>query len=131
MDRSHRVDIRGWNLLKTIDFWQLFAIMGILAGIGLMTIEVWIPVSAAPGNRISDVFSSNIGHDVNALWKHYDTSVSEEFLVQHQQMHVSILSVGSFLGRMLSGEQTFAFWAHPADIGHRRSGFVRILTDAR
>ena len=39
MDRSHRVDIRGWNLLKTVDFWQLFAIMGILAGIGLMTIK--------------------------------------------------------------------------------------------
>ena len=39
MDRSHRVDIRGWRLLSDIEFWQLFAIMGILAGIGLMTIK--------------------------------------------------------------------------------------------
>lgn len=39
MDRSHRVDIRGWALLKSLDFWQLFCIMAILAGIGLMTIK--------------------------------------------------------------------------------------------
>lgn len=39
MDQSHRVDIRGWTLLRNIEFWQLFAIMGILAGIGLMTIK--------------------------------------------------------------------------------------------
>jgi hypothetical protein len=38
-DRSHRVDIRGMRLLRNVDFWQLFAIMGILAGIGLMTIK--------------------------------------------------------------------------------------------
>ncbi|KAK3944785.1 MFS general substrate transporter [Diplogelasinospora grovesii] len=84
MDRSHRVDIRGWRLLSNIEFWQLFAIMGILAGIGLMTIN-------------------NIGHDANALWKHYDDSVDEPFLISRQQMHVSILSIGSFTGRLLSG----------------------------
>lgn len=39
IDRSHRVDIRGWRLLKSLEFWQLFSIMGILAGIGLMTIK--------------------------------------------------------------------------------------------
>lgn len=39
MDRSHRVDIRGWSLLTNLEFWQLFSIMGILAGIGLMTIK--------------------------------------------------------------------------------------------
>jgi hypothetical protein len=39
MDRSHRVDIRGWRLLRNVDFWQLFCIMGLLAGIGLMTIK--------------------------------------------------------------------------------------------
>jgi hypothetical protein len=39
MDRSHRVDIRGWRLLRSVDFWQLFAILGLLAGIGLMTIK--------------------------------------------------------------------------------------------
>lgn len=39
MDRSHRVDIRGWDLMRNLEFWQLFAVMGILAGIGLMTIK--------------------------------------------------------------------------------------------
>lgn len=39
LDRSHRIDIRGWRLLSSVDFWQLFSIMGILAGIGLMTIK--------------------------------------------------------------------------------------------
>ncbi|KAK4210430.1 major facilitator superfamily domain-containing protein [Rhypophila decipiens] len=84
MARSHLIDIRGWRLLRNIDFWQLFLIMGILAGIGLMTIN-------------------NIGHDVQALWKYYDDSVDEAFLVHRQQLHVSILSVCSFAGRLLSG----------------------------
>ncbi len=39
MDRSHRVDIRGAALLRNVEFWQLFVIMGILSGIGLMTIK--------------------------------------------------------------------------------------------
>lgn len=39
LDRSHRVDVRGWQLARNLEFWQLFAIMGILAGIGLMTIK--------------------------------------------------------------------------------------------
>jgi MFS family permease len=37
--RSHRVDIRGIELLRTLGFWQLFSIMAILAGVGLMTIK--------------------------------------------------------------------------------------------
>ncbi|KAI2469941.1 MFS general substrate transporter [Annulohypoxylon bovei var. microspora] len=84
MDRSHRVDIRGMNLLMNIEFWQLFSIMGILSGIGLMTIN-------------------NIGNDVTALWKHYDDSIDDKTLVLRQQLHVSILSIGSFSGRLLSG----------------------------
>lgn len=39
LDRSHRVDIRGLDLLRNVEFWQLFLIMGNLAGIGLMTIK--------------------------------------------------------------------------------------------
>ncbi|KAJ3489627.1 hypothetical protein NLG97_g5956 [Lecanicillium saksenae] len=83
-DPSHHVDIRGFQLLTCLDFWQLFAIMTILAGAGLMTIN-------------------NIGNNANVLWKHYDPSKSKEFLVHRQQMHVSILSIGSFVGRLLSG----------------------------
>ncbi|OHF03390.1 major facilitator superfamily transporter [Colletotrichum orchidophilum] len=84
LDRSHRVDIRGWALLREVDFWQFFLIMGILTGIGLMTIN-------------------NIGNDVKALWRHWDESVDEAYLITKQQMHVSILSIGSFAGRLLSG----------------------------
>jgi hypothetical protein len=39
VDRSHRIDIRGLKLLRTLTFWQLWVIMAILAGIGLMTIK--------------------------------------------------------------------------------------------
>lgn len=38
-DHAHRVDIRGIQLLSRSEFWQQFAMMGILAGVGLMTIK--------------------------------------------------------------------------------------------
>ncbi|EFY86088.1 MFS transporter, putative [Metarhizium acridum CQMa 102] len=38
-DRSHRIDIRGFNLLRNQSFWLLFTIMAILSGVGLMTIK--------------------------------------------------------------------------------------------
>ncbi|KAI0429422.1 MFS general substrate transporter [Xylaria sp. FL1042] len=84
MGRSHCVDIRGWDLLKSLEFWQLFTIIAILSGIGLMTIN-------------------NIGNDASALWKHYDETIDDKSMVLHQQLHVSILSLGSFSGRLLSG----------------------------
>ncbi|KAG5785229.1 hypothetical protein H9Q71_000038 [Fusarium xylarioides] len=77
-------DIRGLALVRSVSFWHLFVIMAILAGVGLMTIN-------------------NIGNDAKALWKHYDKNVTDEFLVHRQQMHVSTLSICSFLGRLLSG----------------------------
>ncbi|KAJ2969805.1 hypothetical protein NUW58_g9889 [Xylaria curta] len=83
-DLSHRVDIRGWKLLRSLEFWQLFTIMAILSGIGLMTIN-------------------NIGNDAAVLWKHYDDTINDKALALHQQLHVSILSLGSFSGRLLSG----------------------------
>ncbi|ESZ95718.1 hypothetical protein SBOR_3896 [Sclerotinia borealis F-4128] len=83
-DHSRRVDIRGFQLFKTVEFWQLFALMGILTGIGLMTIN-------------------NIGNDAQALWRHWDDSIPEEFIMHRQAMHVSILSICSFTGRLLSG----------------------------
>lgn len=39
MDRSHRVDIRGFSLLPLPRFWQLFALLACLSGVGLMTIK--------------------------------------------------------------------------------------------
>ncbi|KAG9238875.1 major facilitator superfamily domain-containing protein [Amylocarpus encephaloides] len=83
-DHAHLVDIRGFQLLPLIEFWQLFALMGILTGIGLMTIN-------------------NIGNDVKALWMHFDDSATPYFIAKRQAMHVSILSVCSFIGRLLSG----------------------------
>lgn len=83
-DHFHRIDIRGFQMLYTPEFWFQFALMGILTGIGLMTIN-------------------NIGNNVTALWRHYDDSVSPGFVVKRQAMHVSILSICSFAGRILSG----------------------------
>ncbi|KAL1884547.1 hypothetical protein Plec18167_002137 [Paecilomyces lecythidis] len=77
-------DVRGLALLPRVEFWQLFLIMGLLSGIGLMTIN-------------------NIGNSVRALWKYYDDSVDAKFIMQRQVMHVSVLSICSFLGRLLSG----------------------------
>ena len=36
---SHRLDVRGLALLPRVEFWQLFAMLGLLTGIGLMTIK--------------------------------------------------------------------------------------------
>lgn len=83
-DRSHCTDIRGLHMAKHTQFWFLFSLMGLLTGIGLMTIN-------------------NIGNDAKALWRHYDDSTPDSFIVQRQAMHVSILSIGSFVGRLLSG----------------------------
>ena len=46
---------------------------------------------------------SNIGNDVQALWRQYDDSASSALLAKHQSMHVSILSVTSCAGRLFSG----------------------------
>ncbi|KAF2713259.1 MFS general substrate transporter [Pleomassaria siparia CBS 279.74] len=82
--RSHRLDVTGLSLLYKLEFWQLWIIMGLLSGVGLMTIN-------------------NIGHDVQALWSHYDDTASKDFVAHRQLWHVSIISVFSFLGRLSSG----------------------------
>ncbi|KAJ6096509.1 hypothetical protein N7486_007255 [Penicillium sp. IBT 16267x] len=81
---AHHPDIRGLALLKHVEFWQLFLTMALLSGIGLMTIN-------------------NIGNSAKALWLYYDDSATSKFIQQRQVMHVSILSFGNFLGRLLSG----------------------------
>ncbi|KIW14121.1 hypothetical protein PV08_06902 [Exophiala spinifera] len=86
-DRNHEsphLDIRGFALLPLPEFWQLFSMLGLLTGIGLMTIN-------------------NIGNDAQALWKHYDPSVTPAYIEKRQAMHVSILSFCSFAGRLTSG----------------------------
>ncbi|KAI9780225.1 MAG: hypothetical protein M1835_004534 [Candelina submexicana] len=81
---SPHVDIRGRALLPKAEFWQQFMLLGLLSGAGLMTIN-------------------NIGNDTQALWSHYDDSASAGFIQGRQLVHVSLLSVMSCSGRLMSG----------------------------
>lgn len=36
---GHHIDIRGWALTRSTDFWLLFILLGLLTGTGLMTIK--------------------------------------------------------------------------------------------
>lgn len=36
---GHHIDIRGWALTRSTDFWLLFTLLGLLTGTGLMTIK--------------------------------------------------------------------------------------------
>ncbi|KAK5135692.1 hypothetical protein LTR08_004993 [Meristemomyces frigidus] len=83
-DHLHKPEITGLVLLKTPKFWQLFIMLGLLCGVGLMTIN-------------------NIGNNARSLWHHYDPSASHDFIQKRQLLHVSILSVCSFVGRLSSG----------------------------
>lgn len=77
-------DITGLALLRTIDFWALFLLLGLLAGVGLMTIN-------------------NIGNDAGALWRYKNPETKRAFIRSREQMHVGILSLMSFAGRLASG----------------------------
>ncbi|KAI0998784.1 hypothetical protein K3495_g9412 [Podosphaera aphanis] len=83
-DHDQDVDIRGLQLLKTVDFWQLFGLMSILAGTSLMTIN-------------------NLGNDVKALSHHWNSSIDEGSIIKRQAVQVSTLSICSFFGRIASG----------------------------
>lgn len=84
LDEPHHVDIRGFALLPLAEFWQLFLMLGLLTGIGLMTIN-------------------NIGNDAQALWYHFDPNIPGSYISKRQGMHVSVLSFCSFVGRLTSG----------------------------
>ena len=81
---SHKPEITGWALMRSGSFWKLFILLGLLCGVGLMTIN-------------------NIGNNAKTLWHHYDPSASHDFIQSRQLMHVSILSLASFAGRLTSG----------------------------
>lgn len=36
---GHHVDIRGWALIRSVDFWLNWTMLGMMTGIGLMTIK--------------------------------------------------------------------------------------------
>ena len=52
----HHLDIRGMALLPKIEFWQLFILLGLLTGIGLMTIK-YVPSFTM---QIQHLLSGNI-----------------------------------------------------------------------
>ncbi|KAK5109604.1 hypothetical protein LTR62_006841 [Meristemomyces frigidus] len=81
---SSKPEITGLVLLRTPAFWQLFLLLGLLCGVGLMTIN-------------------NIGNNARALWHHFDPSTTAAFIQKRQLLHVSILSLCSFAGRLASG----------------------------
>lgn len=78
------LDIRGMRLLPLREFWLLFVLLGLLCGIGLMTIN-------------------NIGAVAQALWQSHDPDTPASYITQRQALHVSLLSVMSFTGRLTSG----------------------------
>lgn len=95
-----RIDVTGMVLLRIPEFWQLWVLIGLLSGVGLMTIKyVCLYLGIV---MMTDLFS-NIGHDVQALWKHWDSNISEDFVAHRQLWHVSVISLCSFLGRLSSG----------------------------
>lgn len=86
VDSAHHghVDIRGWALIRSVDFWFYWTVLGVMTGIGLMTIN-------------------NIGHSVQALWSKYSPDTDPKVVQSRQAMHVSILSICSFTGRIFAG----------------------------
>jgi MFS family permease len=81
---TQQLDIRGWQLVHLRRFWLIFALLGLLTGIGLMTIN-------------------NIGNVTLALFLSEPSPPSHAFITRTQSMHVSILSFFSFCGRLTSG----------------------------
>ncbi|RPA94478.1 MFS general substrate transporter [Choiromyces venosus 120613-1] len=96
---GHHIDIRGWALTRKTEFWLLFCLLGLLTGTGLMTIN-------------------NIGHSVQALWAKFAPDKHPDYVQGQQSMHVSILSLFSFSGRILSGVSS--------DILYRKYGLQRL-----
>lgn len=78
------LDVRGFALLPHPEFWLLFVLLALMCGIGLMVIN-------------------NIGNIAQALWTAHDPDIPGSFIAKRQVLHVSILSVMSFSGRLTSG----------------------------
>ena len=67
---SHGLDIRGLALLPRVEFWQLFLLLGLLTGIGLMTIKSADPVVIVQNFTLTlclailGTMSVNVTHDL-------------------------------------------------------------------
>jgi hypothetical protein len=126
-NRSCHVDIRGWALVRSIDFWLLFTILGTFTGVGLMTIKYFflflffffldrlliIYLYSNVGHNVCEIIffliyvDTNVvlgggGFQAQALWSAFDPSKSPEFVQHRQNLHVSILSTCSFPAESLA-----------------------------
>ncbi|KAF3106426.1 hypothetical protein TWF102_001383 [Orbilia oligospora] len=99
VDGLQHLDIRGWALARQPEFWRLFLMLGVLTGVGLMTIN-------------------NIGHSVKALWYAFDPKKDSKEVERFQGVHVSILSLCSFSGRLISGTVS--------DVLKKKFGYSRV-----
>lgn len=105
--KSNAVDIYGTKLLKSSLFWAHFFVMGILAGIGQMYIYscgyiVNALVLAERGSLATTVAAVALS-DASAQAA---TQEAQQFLMlvqETQSLHVGILSLSSFAGRLCSG----------------------------
>ena len=77
-------DTHGIAMLRHSEFYELWILLGSLTGIGLMTIN-------------------NLGNDAQALWAAWDFAAAPGSIEAHQKAYVSLLSLASFAGRLLSG----------------------------
>ncbi|EEH05885.1 conserved hypothetical protein [Histoplasma capsulatum G186AR] len=81
-------DVRGWSMIPTVEFWQLFVLLGLFTGIGLMTIKTGIEANVTKQyweQRKAPFSPPNL--KAKALWKHYDDSADSEFIQKQQMMH--------------------------------------------
>lgn len=76
------VDISGMKLVSTPQFWYLFAVVGLLSGMGLM-------------------FINNAGHCVHALWLHTSTESKGSDAIAATA--VAVLSIANAAGRVFVG----------------------------
>ncbi|KUJ24444.1 MFS general substrate transporter [Mollisia scopiformis] len=87
---SQELDISIHTLVSTVNFWLLFMIFGLYTGIGSMTIN-------------------NIGYDATMLWRKDKSEISQPALETQLLFHVSIISIMSFCGRLISGASSDLF----------------------
>ncbi|KAK9464505.1 major facilitator superfamily domain-containing protein [Lipomyces arxii] len=80
----NEIDIHGWALLRDPRFWVHFCIHGLLSGTGLMYI-----LSA--------------GYVLRALFTYNNPFISPNDLAKNQAIQVSLVSVFSFISRIIAG----------------------------
>ncbi|KAM0747397.1 MFS general substrate transporter [Meredithblackwellia eburnea MCA 4105] len=85
-------NIKGWQLVSTVDFWILFGVEGLLAGVGLM-------------------YLNNLGTMINTLWLTLDAPLGK--IPAAQADLVSTFSICNAIGRIVIGA-TSDYFSHRA-----------------